>query len=124
MSHVQIADGHNNTAGYQRFLYDPWTPQLVPGIQRISMTPNFSEDGWRSVELRWLPKVPQSVVTDVLSKCGLDSAISNEVTVSLPDNKERTTFNDYNGLALYDEDSEFERSGRPLVIRIINLEAI
>lgn len=126
--YVQIADGHNNTAGYQRFVVDPWTPRIEPGIQRISMAPSFSEHGWRSVELRWTPKIPQrswqDTVGSILTACGLNNALSNEVTVSLPTNKARLTFQDYNGLALWDEQSDFEREGRELIIRIIDLEAI
>lgn len=124
MSYVQIADGHDNTAGYARFLVDPWTPIVQPGIQRVSMSLSVSEDGARSTVLRWLPKVPQSVVDDVMSKCGLTSALTNEVTIYLPTNKDRDTWVDYNALAYWDENSEWERKGRPLEVQILFLETV
>lgn len=127
MNYVQIADGHDNMAGYQRFLTDPWTPQLVPGIQRISLAGVPSEDGFYTTELRWLPKVPQSVVSDVLTKCGLSAAaLSNEVTLYLPTNEDRSTWDDFNATVWWSNkaDSEFERSGRPLIIGVLALETI
>lgn len=121
---VLIADGHNNQAGYAAFAVDPWVPAITPGIRRLSVSGLISEDGHKSAELRWMPKVPNSVVADARTKAGLTGgAIMNEVTVYLPTNEDRTTWEDFNATAYAPEEDEYERGGwQPFLIRLLFLE--
>lgn len=124
---IKIAAGNNNAGGLAAFLVEPWMPRIVPGPLAIGLSGVVSENGWRSAELRWEPKVPNSVKVDALSKAGLTSGstvASALVTVRLPSNKNRTSYANYNATAWYDEEDEFERSGSGFVIHLIELEAI
>lgn len=124
---VKIAVGHNNTGGLATFLVDPWTPRLIPGIVRASMSKKISEDGNRSTELRWGPKVPNEVNVDVRTKAGLTATTISgvNVTVRLPLNTNRDTWANFNGVAFMPEEAEFQRSGwEGLLVRILFLESI
>lgn len=124
LDRVKIATGHNQAASLVLFKINPWTPRIIPGIQRISMSLKVTEDGARSTELHWTPKVPNSIKVDALSKCGLTSVLYANVTIHLPSNKDRISFANYNGVAFYSEDDEFERNGSGFRILIYDLEAI
>lgn len=125
---IKIADGHGNTAGLTAFgTMEPWMPNIDPGIRRVAMSKAIYEDGQRSAELRWDPKVPNSVVAAARTLAGLDGgAIANEVTVRLPSNEDRTEWANYNATAYVPEESqEFERKGwRGFVIQLLFLEVI
>lgn len=123
--YVKIAQNHNNAAALVRFLkFDPWCPRIITGAFRVSLSLKAYEDGNRSTELRFEPKVPNSIKVDALSKCGLTSAIYANVTVRLPSNKDRSVFSNYNGIAFYAEEDEYERRGSGFRILIYDLEAI
>lgn len=128
VDYVKIASGHNNAAGLVRFAYvDPWVARVEPGIVRINMSGTVTEDGDRSAELRFEPKVPNRVKTDALTKCGLTSGTtvrSGLVTVRLPANVDRTSYANYNATATYLEDDEYERGGSGFRILVTALEAI
>jgi hypothetical protein len=124
---IKIATGHNNAAGFVTFLVEPWCPQIAPGPLVIGLSGVVSENGWRSAELRWHPKVPNSIKVDALNKAGLTSGATVQsvlVTVRLPSNKDRTVYANYNATAFYDESDEFERSGSGFEITLLKLEAI
>lgn len=122
--YTKIAQNHNNAAGLARFDTDPWVARVNPGIFRISLSLKVYQDGDQSVELRWLPKVPNSVKTDALSKCGLTSAVYANVTIRLPSNKDRSSYANYNGIATYLQEDEYERRGSGFTILVFNLTAI
>lgn len=122
--YVKIASGHNQAASLARFKVDPWVGHIIPGIFRISLSLKTYEDGSRSVYLSFLPKVPNSVKTDALSRCGLTSATYANVTVHLPGNKDKSVYANYNGIAFYDESDEYERNGSGFRILIYDLTAI
>lgn len=123
---VKVATGHNNAAGLAEFMFDPWMPGIKPGIVRISISGEVREDGKPSAEFRWSPKVPDSVIQDARTKCGLTGTIIQaKVTVRLPTNTNRTTFANYNATAFIDGEAEYEREGwKDFVIKLLFLEAI
>lgn len=122
--YVLIATGHNNAAGFVRFKVAPWMPRIVPGVFRVSLSLTAKEDGSRSVDLIWSPKIPNAVKVDALTKCGLASTLYANVTVRLPTNKDRTVYSNFNGTAFWNEAEEYERRGSALRILIYNLVAI
>lgn len=123
----KIASGHNNAGGLAAFLVEPWMPQIIPGPLTIGLSGVVSENGWRSAELRWSPKVPNSVKVDALSKAGLTTGTvvaSALVTVRLPSNKDRNSYANYNATAFYDQSDEYERKGSGFKITLLNLQEI
>lgn len=123
----KIATGHNNASNLVAFLVEPWLPQIIPGPLTIGLSGVVSENGWRSAELRWSPKVPNHVKVDALNKAGLSSGAtvaSALVTVRLPSNKDRTSYGNYNATAYYDQSDEFERKGSGFKITLLNLQEI
>lgn len=125
---TKVATGHNNTAGYVTFTMaeSPWIARINFGIIRLAMSEIALEDGDRWAEFRWLPKVPDSINQSVRSKFGLTGyTLSANVTVHLPTNAARSTFADFNGLAVLDNSAEYERKGwSGLVIAVLFLDAI
>lgn len=123
---IKVATGHNQAANLAAFLVEPWLPRIEPGIVRIAMSGKITEDGNKSAILRWHPKVPQSVKTDALTRCGLLSATYALVTVHLPGNRDRTTFTNWNATAFLDESADqFRHRGwEGFEIQLLFLEAI
>lgn len=121
---IKIAQGHNNAAGLAAFTLEPWLPRIIPGIYSVSLSEVVFEDANRSADLIWGPKVPNSIKVSVLSACGLTSAVYATVTARLPSNKNRTTYSNYNAVAWYDEEDEFERRGSGFRIRLLFLRGI
>ncbi len=123
---VKVATGHNNTGGYQEFTVPPWTPRLIPGIRRIAVSGKVNESGYPYTILRWDPKVPDSVNTDVRTKTGLTAGIAGaDVTIYLPTNENRDVWDDFNGYATMPDEAEFERRGwKGLAVYIYFLEAV
>lgn len=109
---IKIATGYDNTAGYQYFTVDPWMPRLAPGIRRVSLSMKVSEDGYKSFVLHWEPKVPDSVNQDVRTKTGLTAGVVGAaVTIYLPTNENRNTWDDYNAYVTMPDEAEYERRG-------------
>lgn len=122
--YTKIAAGHNQAASLARFRTDPWVPKITTGVFSIALSLKAYEDGSRSVDLIWSPKVPNSIKVDALSKCGLTSATYANVTVRLPSNKNRDSYSNYNGIAFYAEEDEYERRGSGFRILVYDLVAI
>lgn len=122
--YVQVATGHDNTASYTRFLYDPLVRRIETGILRFSVSGLVGEDGERSCVLEWVPEVPNAARTDAMTKLGLATATLSPITISLPTNKDRSAYQDYNASAVWFEEDDYEGGGGPLRVRVLYLESI
>ncbi|MFA4973750.1 MAG: hypothetical protein WC683_14155 [bacterium] len=117
----QVADGHNNAAGYADIDPQP----ASDGIQtpRRSYTASgVYDDGRQYIVLRW-NVLTDTELTTVLTAFGLADAITNEVTVSVPGEFNRT-FVDKNGTAVRPHSPElgYRDWYNDIEIRVIDLE--
>lgn len=123
---VKVAAGHNNAAGLTAFTLAPHTPAIYPAVRYITGGLILAQKGYRSSQLEWVPKVPQSVKTDVLTKCGLTAdTFSALATIRLPTNANRETWANFNCTLVRPDDDEFERSGwKGFIIQVLFLDAL
>lgn len=123
---VKVAAGHNNAAGLTAFTLAPHTPVINPAARYITGGLTIAQKGYRSSRLEWVPKVPQSIKTNVLSVCGLTGdTFSALATIRLPTNADRSTWANFNCTLVRPDDDEFERSGwKDFIIQVLFLDAI
>lgn len=123
---VKVAAGHNNAAGLTAFTLEPHTPVIRPAVRYIKGDLTIGNKGKLSTQLEWVPKVPQSIKTNVLSVCGLTgSTFSALATIRLPSNANRATWANYNCTLVRPDDDEFVRLGwTGFIIQVLFLEAI
>ncbi len=119
----KIATGWNNEAGLADISVQPRMVTLSPGRRQTAGDGLIYEDGFMNASLDY-GFLTVDDYEALLTEFGLTSAASAKVTVSLPQNIDRT-FDNYNAIIIRPEAPRFER-GKWLDIsfRLTRIEVI
>ena len=111
MPDYEVADGHDNEAGYSTIAPQPRCKGIQYPEYVVAASGDVIPRGDPFVDLEWRGLITAAEYSAILTSFGLTTDTTNDVTISLPD-AGRSTFSDYNGKAVHQRTKdyvEFER---------------
>lgn len=103
----EVATGFNHANSTTPLSIQPRTTGLQPGRRLVAGDRTVVEDGDQTTALEYGYLTPQAYY-DIHNELGLHAAVSNEITITIPDNFERD-FTAYNAVVERPRNPRFER---------------
>lgn len=119
------ADGFNNAGGLIALNPQPATPVIKPGRLTESLDNSVFGDGFDNTDLLY-SQVTDTQFGSLLTQLGLSLSVrSNDGTISLPTNADRTSFANYNATVKMLEDPTYEKGfWNDVIFHVVIIEAL